>query len=85
MVGEIGEPASWGTPVKKLRKYEFNCTKTFKARTSRIVKQWQWKMLYLPGKKPKTIINQSIAQVFTMCSSGMSYSRSDINEFLYLF
>ena len=68
---------------EKLRKYEFNCVKTFKARTSRIVKQCRREMLYLPGKKPRTITNQSIARVLTMFSSGMSYSQLDLNEFLY--
>ena len=69
---------------EKTKKIEFNSVKTFKARTSRIVKQCRLNMLYLPGKKPRTITNQSIARVLTMFVRGLLYSQLDFNEFLFV-
>ena len=51
---------------EKTKKIWINSIKTFKARTSQIVKQCRLSMLYLPGKKPRTIMNHSIARVLIM-------------------
>ena len=62
-----------GDAGEKTKKIWFNLTKTFKARTSRIVKLWHRNPSCWLGKKSRTMLNQSVARVLPSIVRGLPY------------